>query len=300
VTESFLIRDGENLRYCQDMQVPGSKDSMDVSFWGERTELCYETSGSGTNAYNLKFSWDCWPSVKDCEYSMHLRSCSDCFGCVGLKKKQYCILNRQYTKEEYFEMVDKIKKHMDDMPYIDKKERVYKYGEFFPIELSPYGYNNTLVWDYFPITELEAQNQSYRWIDVSPGEYTITKKTSELPSAISDVSNEILKEIIECEKCQKPYRILENEYNFLKNENLPLPSLCVNCRHSRRIEDRLKLFLYDRKCMCNGSNDITNTYKNTSSHTHKDSLCREKFKTGYSPDKSEIIYCESCYQQEVI
>ena len=100
VNDSFLIREGEDLRYCQDMQVPTSKGCLDVSFWGDKTELCYETSGSGTNAYNLKFLQDCWPSVKDCEYSLHLRSCSDCFGCVGLKKKQYCVLNKQYSKEE--------------------------------------------------------------------------------------------------------------------------------------------------------------------------------------------------------
>ena len=71
VNDSFLIREGEDLKYCQDMQVPTSKDCLDVSMWGEKTELCYETSGSGTNAYNLKFCWDCWPNVRDCEYSMH-------------------------------------------------------------------------------------------------------------------------------------------------------------------------------------------------------------------------------------
>ena len=37
-----------------------------------------------------------------------------CFGCVGFKHKQYCILNKQYTKEEYEKLVQKIIKQMND------------------------------------------------------------------------------------------------------------------------------------------------------------------------------------------
>jgi len=75
--------------------------------------------------------------------------------------------------------------------------------------------------------------------------------------------------------------------------------MCNECRHERRIEDRLKLHLYERSCMCAGTIDSTNTYKNTVSHIHKDSPCAEKFKTGYAPGQPEIVYCEKCYQQEV-
>jgi len=49
---------------------------------------------------------------------------------MSLLKKQYCIFNKQYTKEGYFELVEKIKKHMDDVPYIDKGGRKYGFGEF--------------------------------------------------------------------------------------------------------------------------------------------------------------------------
>ncbi|MEI6659841.1 MAG: hypothetical protein WCK91_00245 [bacterium] len=300
VNDSFLIREGEDLKYCQDLQVPSTKDSMDVSMWGDKTELCYETSGSGSNAYNVKFAWDCWPNVRDCEYSMHLRSCSDCFGCVGLKKKQYCIFNKQYTKEEYFILKEKIIRQMNDMPFVDKAGRVYKYGEFFPIQFSPYGYNNTLVADYFPITESEAENQGYPWVELKRGEYEITKKAGDLPDSINDVSDDILKEVIECEKCGKAYRIMEAELSFLKRENLPLPTLCVPCRHDRRISDRLKIELYGRICMCAGANDDKNLYKNTVSHVHGDSHCKEVIKTGYAPSQSDIVYCEKCYQQEVV
>jgi hypothetical protein len=75
--------------------------------------------------------------------------------------------------------------------------------------------------------------------------------------------------------------------------------MCNECRHERRIADRLKLFLYERACMCTGSVDQTKTYKNTVKHSHGNEPCGENFKTGYAPERSEIVYCEKCYQAEV-
>jgi hypothetical protein len=299
VNDSYLVRESENLRYCQYMQVPGNKDCYDTTFWGEHTELNYETCQSGENSYNLKFCAQCWPSCRDSEYSLQLFSCSNCFGCVGLKKKQYCILNKQYTKEEYFKIVEKIKKHMDEMPYIDKKGNIYKYGEFFPVEFSFYGYNNTVAFQHFSVTKEEAKKMGYKWIEVSRGEYKITKNIRELPDVIEDVDESILKEILECGNCKNAYRILENELIFLKKEGLPLPNLCHECRFERRISDRLKIQLYERSCMCAGVTDKTGVYKNTVKHIHGDEPCREEFKTGYPPEHPEIVYCEKCYQQEV-
>ena len=66
---------------------------------------------------------------------------------------------------------------MDEMPYVDSRGLVYKYGEFFPIEFSPFGYNNSLAVQHFPLTKEEAIEKNYGWIDVERGEYNITKKT---------------------------------------------------------------------------------------------------------------------------
>ncbi len=299
VNDSYLIRESENMRYCQYQQIPGNKDCYDVTNWGEYTELSYETVECGDNSYCDKFSKNCWPACRNNEYCINLFSSSDCFGCVGLKKKQYCILNKQYTKEEYEKMVEKIKQHMDKMPYVDLQGLVYKYGEFFPIEFSPFGYNNTLAMQHFPLSKEEVMKKNYGWVEVPRGEYKITKKAEDLPDSIENVANEILKEVFECDSCKNPYRILENEFIFYKKEKLPLPRLCSECRHERRIKDRLKLFLYERTCMCAGIIDQTNTYKNTISHIHKDFPCGERFKTGYAPGRLEIVYCEKCYQQEV-
>ncbi len=299
VNDSFLIKESENMRYCQHLQVPGNKDCYDAFVWGEHMELHYETCLSGEHSYNMKFCCNCWPACRNNEYCIHLFSSSDCFGCVGLKKKQYCILNKQYTKEEYEKLVPKIKKHMDEMPYIDTQGLVYKYGEFFPIEFSPLGYNNTVAIQHFPMTKKEAENKGYNWIEVERGEYAITKKALELPNSIQDVSDQVLKDVIECGSCRKAYRVMENELVFLRNEKLPLPHWCNDCRYERRISDRLTLHLYERSCMCGGEADETGVYKNTVAHQHGSEPCPEVFKTGYSPDRKEIVYCEKCYQQEV-
>jgi len=299
VTESYLVRESENLKYCQYMQVPVNKDCYDSMIWGENSELCYETCVCGESSYNSKFCFNCWPASRNNEYCINVFSSSDCFGCVGVKKGQYCILNKQYTKEEYDELVSKIKKHMNDMPYTDKKGNVYKYGEFFPIEFSPFGYNNSLAVQHFDTTKKDAENFGYPWIEVERGNYNITLDYKNLPKSINDVKDSILNEIIKCENCQSVYRILTDELSFYKKEKLPLPTLCSECRHERRLRDRLSVKLYSYKCMCAGDKDDAGKYKNVVSHEHGNNHCENNFKTGYNPEEEDIVYCEQCYNQEV-
>ena len=122
----------------------------------------------------------------------------------------------------------------------------------------------------------------------------------DFPDAINDVTDQIFKEVIGCEKCKKAFRILENELIFLRNEKIPIPRICNECRHKHRISDRLTINLYERSCMCVGITDKNGIYKNTTVHLHhKDSPCGEIMKTGYSPESSDIVYCEKCYQAEV-
>jgi hypothetical protein len=216
-----------------------------------------------------------------------------------LKKKQYCIFNKQYSKQEYETTVEKIKYQMNEIPFIDKKGRIYKYGEFFPIEHSQFGYNNSTAIQHFRMTKEKALENGYPWIEVPHGEYKITKKAEDLPDLIKDIDDNITKEVIECENCKNAYRILENEFSFYKKENLPIPTLCHDCRFERRIQERLTLKLYNMSCMCAGEKDSTGIYKNTTKHFHGDRKCEEEFKTGHAPDRLEIVYCEKCYQQEV-
>ncbi|MFH1387681.1 MAG: hypothetical protein ABIG88_00015, partial [Patescibacteria group bacterium] len=132
VFKSYGIQGGEDLKYCQFVSFrPGAKNCYDYSIWGENASLIYENVSSGNGVNMLKFCFGCDANCRNFEYCMECFSSSNLFGCVGLRHKQYCILNKQYTKESFNKLRTKIIKHMNDMPYTDKKGRIYKYGEFF-------------------------------------------------------------------------------------------------------------------------------------------------------------------------
>ena len=38
-----------------------------------------------------------------------------------------------------------------------------EWGEFFPHELSPFGYNETVAQEYFPMTEGEVKSRGWNW-----------------------------------------------------------------------------------------------------------------------------------------
>ena len=291
----FDISESLNSKYVWRTLGGKSFNSYDISV-GLNNELCYESCGVGlsVSAYNTSFAIGAGDSSYCSYIQFCLSGCKNLFGCVGLKNKSYCILNKQYTKEEYEELVPKIIKHMNDMPYIDSKGRIYKYGEFFPSELSPFCYNETIAQEYFPLTKEQALEQGYKWKEKEERNYTIDIKNEDIPDDISNVSEDIINKVIEChhstsswqvkngecnEQCTEAFKIIEAEYQFYKRMNLPLPRLCPNCRHYQRLKQRNPLKLWHRKCMKPG--------------------CTNEFETSYAPERPEVVYCERCYQNEV-
>jgi hypothetical protein len=308
----------EDSAYSQFVLFGKSHDSYDITI--ALGDLSYEIMGAG--GYKSKFIWD--SASKDLKggggaleltYCMRCMDCSYIFGCVGLRNKQYCILNKQYSKEEYEELVPRIIDHMNKMPYIDKKGRVYKYGEFFPPELSPFSYNETIAQEYFPLTKEQAIEQGYRWKDPEPRNYQITTTPDNLPDHIKDVPDSITQEIIGCvheekcnEQCTQAFKIIPDELQFYRKMNLPLPRLCPNCRHYQRLKQRNPLKLWHRSCECAGKtssqppaagNQGVARYANTVAHFHGNDPCLNEFETSYSPERPEIVYCEQCYNAEV-
>jgi hypothetical protein len=289
---SFSSRSSENskfLFFCRG----GSTDCYDNSFQGFNSENCYETAHT-FGGYNTSFGTRNFTS-QDTYYSEDCHDCKDVFGCEGLRKKQYCILNKQYTKEEYKELVSKIIRHIDEMPFKDKNGIYYKYGEFFPNNLAPFAYNESIAQEYFPLSKEEAIEGGYEWIDGETRNYEIDIENKDLPDNIKSVNEEIVNKVITCghgglckHQCTEAFKIIPEEFKFYKRMNLPLPRLCPNCRHYDRIAKRNPLKLWDRLCMCDKVN-----------HFHGSLKCIVEFKTTYSPERPEIVYCEKCYQQEV-
>lgn len=120
VHHGFDIAASQDLRYVNDGYA--IKDGIDAckSSNAELFRECISFTGQRSTFVNL--SWHCHDLLycQEC-----FNNCSDCFGCIGLKHKQYCILNKQYTKEQYEDLVPKIIAHM---------EKTREWGEFFPIQ----------------------------------------------------------------------------------------------------------------------------------------------------------------------
>ncbi len=276
----FNGADLEKVKYSS--WIFSSKDIYDTFGMGG-SELIYEAI-SPENVRDCKFIFST-DSSHNCEHAIFCQDSANLFGCISIRNGEYMILNYPYTKEKYKELIKEIKKDMNDLPYIDKKGRVYKYGEFFPPELSPFGYNETIAQEYFPLTKEQALSQGYRWKDENQKLYNPTLKFNEVPDSILEVSDDIINEVIACEhnnkckhKCATAFKITKEELIFYRKHNIPLPVLCPNCRHGERISCRNPKKLWDRNCR----------------------KCNEKIKTSYSPDRPEIVYCEKCYQKEVI
>jgi hypothetical protein len=300
VKNSYLIRGGEDLRYVQYGLVPGLKDCMDLTVSGLNAELVYESATSGWTSSNIRFGWECWDGGMDFEYSMFCgKKSNHTFGSVCINSGEYVILNKKYSKEEFFKLRDEIRRHMDEMPYVDNKGRIYKYGEFFPPEFSPFAYNDTITPEHFPLSKEEILANGAKWYEVPKNEYIATLKAENISDDIKEITDDIIEEIISCEKCGRAYRIIPSELQFLKQNNIPVPHYCVDCRHYIRIAQRNGNKLYKRKCDCGGNNSKKNEYKNGIKHFHGNEACQNEFETSYSPDRTEIVYCEKCYQAEV-
>jgi hypothetical protein len=189
-------------------------------------------------------------------YSQYMENCHHCFGCIGLKNKSYCILNKQYSKEEWESLAEKI---------FETMEADGSLGKFFPANMNPFYFNDTvayLVDDSF--TKEEVEKEGFLWRDspikVDIPEWLEVIKTSELGKfewfrtvsviarneaiqesdaldrhtpfhSVRDDENtiqewyidpSILDKVITDEKGNY-YRIIKMEYDFLMKHGLPLP-----------------------------------------------------------------------------
>ncbi|MFA6550150.1 MAG: hypothetical protein WCT36_02225 [Candidatus Gracilibacteria bacterium] len=225
----FDMQDTEECAYCAEGDAKFCLDCNNIYY---KPELSYEIM-SALQMYNCKTSYYS-------HYSNNISYCSACyyssdlFGCISLKREKFCILNKQYSEEEYRAIIPKI---------IDHMKRTNEYGEFFPIKFSPFEYNETIAMEWCPITREQALEKGYRWREKDIKEYA--KPTS--------------KDILACEFCGKNYRLVNQEIQFYKTMQLPTPSLCPGCRHNSRFFFKNPRKIWAQKCS-NCSAQIQSTY----------------------------------------
>jgi hypothetical protein len=196
--------------------------------------------------------------------------CEDCFACVGLKHRKYCILNRQYSAEDYYRLVEVM---------IEKMHEQEEWGEFFHPGASPLGYNDSLAAEYFPLSREEAMARRFRWTDYRNPEPSIgrTRNGIDLPESIGEISDDILNEAVICASSGLLFRITEAELDFYRSFNLPLPQKHPEERHRERVKQRLPRKLYTRVC----------------------SECKVSLLSAYEPNSPLRVLCETCYLKAI-
>jgi hypothetical protein len=274
----FSAVDVEHSRYSYDQEF--AKNTYDSE--GGKCEWSLEAFNTGfgsnfiacVNVHHSSFMF----------YSENCHSCTNCFGCAGLRNKSYCVFNKQYAKEEYEVLAPKLIEHMRTRN---------EWGEFFPLSLSPHGYNETTAMNYFPVSREVALSLGAKWQETDfslkfdgpfyePVDDIATYKEDE--SKVGELLNGVLK----CEVSGKPFKLVSQEVAFYLEQGIPIPRKHSNVRYQEKFKIRNPKFLVHRQCMCEQAD-----------HASHQGRCSNEFETTYTPERPELVYCEMCYQQEV-
>ena len=257
------INESEDSYNC----IRGMRHKSDIDANGSwYSELIGNCSGC-VNAYALKYST--WSSSRYSEYLDLCLECEYCFGCVGLKKKKFCILNKQYTKEEYESLRDKI--------IADMRKRK-EYGKFLPYSMSAGPFNFSTSFLYFPNTKKEdiLKLEGY-WEDINES-HIEGMPTSELPDDIKDITDDIITQALICPETGWRFNIAENELIFYQANNIPLPRYHFDVRTKNQLKYLTVLKSYPYTCF----------------------YCEKDIMAYYLPEWNyQKIACEECYKQNI-
>ncbi|MBU1151669.1 hypothetical protein KJ632_02465, partial [Patescibacteria group bacterium] len=255
--------DGNNLQNSKDLQncfscsgcdecvngfqMDETVSSADNSHMGyDKCELCYNCIGcSGIS--NCLSCDSCWHG-NDLAYCNLCFSSRDCLGCVAMRNNQYVILNKQYEREEYEKLRAKIVAEMRE------------WGEFFPWELHPFAYNESVAIEYFEMDRDEVEGAGLKWRE------------------IEEVSSgEEVEKVLKCEVTGRQFRLTSREMAFYEKMGIPYPRRCPDQRQKDRQALANPWMMWERKC----------------------DKCGAMVKSAFEPGRSEKVYCEGCYLGEV-
>lgn len=123
-----------------------AKDCFRCSLLGDSSELCYNAISTFNSYYDISSFFVIDSS--NIEYCDFILNCQHLFGCVGLKRQKYSILNKCYSEADYVALRARI---------IDHMKHTGEWGLFLSQDLSPFGYNETTAYDYFPLNRDEEK-----------------------------------------------------------------------------------------------------------------------------------------------
>lgn len=268
--DSFDCTGLRDCRYCTGILM-GSNDCWDINAWGDGVQLAYNSAMVGNKGERLLGCYYVSQTVSEVYYSAFCsRNAHKLFGCAALRQKSHCILNKQYSPEQYEQLALKIARHMLETG---------EWGEFFPARISAFGYNETVAQEFFPLTKAQALNAGFNWSDYLPPAPQVKRSIAaqDLPDSIQQVDDEILDNAVICETTKRPFRITKPELQFYRQQNIPLPRRHPDQRHFDRLYLKNPRRLWQRHCV----------------------ECAVELQSSYASARPERVLCEQCYQRAV-
>ena len=262
-----------NCEDCKDIyECSGVTHGYDMDNTSVATGLCYQNV-SGTTLFNCQFT----ANSHNCSDSTYLLDCFElkrCFGCIGLYNQQYCILNKHYSYQAYYETLQRLVQHMI---------KTGEWGEFFRPDIARYNYTQSTASGFYPISKEEALKHGFKWGDYAEplpeSEFVMDGK--DVPDNINDISDDILKYRIKCPETGRHYRIQKQELAFYRTHHLPVPNKFPNKQMGVVYSLRNPLKLVERQCQ----------------NTINGSRCSTKTTGAHPIDNGQLVYCEECFNQ---
>jgi hypothetical protein len=242
-----------NIRECRDLRyadiVHRATDCMDLSAFGVGIELVYNSTSIGVNSSRIYCSYACVMGSSNLFYCDECRQSQDCFGCISLKRSQYCILNKQYTREQYFVLLPKIIAHLQETG---------EWGTFFPYALSPFGYNESVAQERFPLTKEQAAARNIPWFEsqTKPTAHALRAEEA-MPDSVFEASEELCTQPMTCSASAKAFRISKAEFAYYKKHSIPVPITSPDTRYKIRESQRNPEQLWSRVCPVTGEQLLT-------------------------------------------
>ncbi len=325
---SFDVLECNECKYCTNVNY--SDDLFDISSYGEESGKMYESVSVWRYSHNILFSSIVW-KWENLIYCIDVKKSKNCFACVNLENKEYCILNKQYTKEEYENLVPKIIEFIMMTPPQspsnegEARNEQGEWWEFFPASLSPFWYNETLAQEYFPLSRNEVISSN-------------NVISSENERSFGELNNELLKnDITSKEKIppfqsewQKKYFFHGEIFNWSTYES-PFPKVEKIIPASKLLETIVEIpdDILNWAIECEVTKKPFRIIKQELDFYRKHNLpiprkhpnqrhlermklrnprrlfkrkcykCGKEIQTTYNPERPEMVYCEECYEKEI-
>ncbi|EKE26277.1 MAG: hypothetical protein ACD_4C00348G0007, partial [uncultured bacterium (gcode 4)] len=166
---TFISWDDENCHYSY--TIAFSKDCSDI-LWGINLQNCYECVKS-QNSYGCKYCFN----IDNCSESQYLKNCiwvkNSCF-CVWLINKEFHILNKTYSKQEYHTIIQSLKNDKDlFLMHLNEFDELQKR---IPVKSNVKINSEKSIWDYllntfncvncFDISDWKDSKYSYDCVNV--------------------------------------------------------------------------------------------------------------------------------------